>query len=201
MELFTNESCLICRMRKNEISIAVVNKAAEGDMASFEAIYRSYSGFIYNVILRILQNEVDAQEVVQDVFMIIYRKLSGFKFDSSLKTWMYRIAVNQSLNYVKKRLKEMKGKVEFDEKFMGETTFGVEDTVIYKSEQNSKIMQLLDKLNLDQKACVVLRNMEGLSYQEIAETLKVNINTVRSRLKRAREKLLTLRNEVIVNEM
>lgn len=175
-----------------DISDDVVKKAATGDMASFEQIYKSFSGFVYNVALRIVSDPADAEEIVQDVFLILHRRLKTFRFESSLKTWIYRITVNGAMAAARKNAAKRQKTVSYD------------DTLAVAREDDSKnsehearvILGLLEKINPEQRMCVVLRTIEGLSYQEIADALRINIGTVRSRLKRAREMMLALRKQV-----
>ena len=166
-------------------------KAQEGDLESFGNIYKETSGFVYNVAFRIVNNKQDAEEVVQDVFLNIYRNLKNFHFQSSFKTWAYRIAVNCAINHVNKMTREKNRIKEYDNNLIhtGEISQAPE---MKKSKEGREeiISSLLGLLDVDQRACIVLRNIEGLSYREISDTLKININTVRTRLKRAREKLL-----------
>ena len=86
-----------------EISKDILMQAAKGDIGAFEEIYRIASDFIFNVAYRITNNNEDAEEVSQDVFIKIYKNLKGFRFQSSFKTWIYRIAVNSAVNTSKKR--------------------------------------------------------------------------------------------------
>lgn len=184
-----------------EISPEILTKASQGDLDSFEQIYKITAGFIYGVAFRVVHNKEEAEEVAQEVFLTIYHKLKTFRFEASFKTWVYRITMNCAINHSKKMSREKQGRMEYDENlFPGkESVQGeVENRQGYQEEL---VQSLLGKLNPEQKACVVLRNIEGLSYQEIADVLKININTVRSRLKRARESLMHLRKEVIRNEM
>ena len=173
----------------------VLIKASEGDVEAFEAVYKATAGFVYNVAFRVVANEADAKEVTQEVFWTVYRKLKDFRFESSFKTWVYRITVNGAINYAKKTNKEGSRMVEYDENMEVSGTLP-ETEGIDREDQKKVIDSLLKVLNPEQKACVVLRNLEGLSYQEIADVLKININTVRSRLKRAREKMVALRKKV-----
>ena len=184
----------------NNISEDTITKALNGSVESFESIYEEYSIFVYNVAFRVVNNMEEAQEVTQEVFLIVYRKLKSFKFKSSFKTWIYRIAVNLAINHAKKKAKEQNRTVGYNDDDFSKTIDSFDDG-IEREQQEKTISALLESLNPDQRACVVLRNQEGLSYQEIAESLNININTVRSRLKRAREKLLSLRNEIIENEL
>lgn len=179
-----------------DLSDDILTKASQGDLEAFEVLYKSTAGFVYNVALRIVNNREDAQEVTQEVFLIIYQKLKSFRFESSFKTWIYRITVNYSINFAKKASKMKRKMTEYDDTSVTETVLNNVQTEMDREERNKMIEELLNALNFEQRACVVLRNIEGLSYQQIADTLKVNINTVRSRLKRAREKLLNIRKQV-----
>ncbi len=201
-----------------DISKNILMRAASGDMEAFEIIYRAASDFIYRTALRITNNKNDAEDVTQDVFIKIYQNLKQFQFRSSFKTWAYRITVNTAINTCKGISREMDQRIDQgidqsdnDSSFMNRYMNRDRDPDQYTSppmpeadldkEDNEKLVaSLLAKLNPDQRACIVLREIEGLNYQEIAEVLKININTVRSRLKRAREILLTYKDsEVITN--
>lgn len=182
-----------------DIPREIILKAQEGDLESFEIIYKSAASFVYNVAYRTIYNRQDAEEVTQEVFLSVYHNLKNFRFRSSFKTWVYRITVNYAINHSRKVSRHREIKKEYYEdlnlrKAYNETE---RDSESFKEVINS----FLKTLNPAQRVCVVLRNIEGLSYQEIADTLKININTVRTRLKRAREKLLAMKREVIQNEL
>lgn len=183
-----------------DISEDIIKRAAAGDMEAFEQIYRGFSGLVYNTAFRITGNREDAREVTQDVFMTVYQKLNSFRFRSSLKTWIYRVAVNLSINRVRKMSRESGRSVEFDDGLDYQASaHGVQPQVLHTTQEDAQT--LLNVLNEDQRACITLRSIQGLSYEEIAETLKININTVRSRIKRAREKLMVFQKEVAKNEL
>ncbi|MFC1807123.1 RNA polymerase sigma factor [Candidatus Omnitrophota bacterium] len=179
----------------------LIIRASEGDVDSFEQIYKAYSGFVYNLALRVGRNKDDANEVTQDVFMSIYRNLKNFKFNSSFKTWVYRVATNYSINYAKKRSKVNDRTIEYSDSLDSHTTESEISANIEKEHRSFVIKKMLDMLNPEYRICMVLRHIEGLSYEEIADLLRVNINTVRTRLKRARERLLAARKEVVNNEV
>jgi RNA polymerase sigma-70 factor (ECF subfamily) len=184
-----------------DISSEILMKASQGDLAAFEQIYKASAGFVYNVAFRVVNSKEEAEEISQEVFLTVYHKLKTFRFEASLKTWIYRITVNCAINHSRKMMKEHKRTVEYDDNWVqGKTSVkgGMEMSSAYQEEL---VNSLLQTLNPDQKVCVILRSIEDLSYQEIADVLKININTVRSRLKRARETLLNLRKEVGENEM
>ncbi len=174
-----------------DIPREVIELARAGDLEAFEQIYKAASGFVYNVALRITNNRQEAEEVAQDVFLKVYHNLRNFEFRSSLKTWVYRITANTALNAYK-RISRVRNRTQDLE--------SVENTVVFSEQADKDLIKhdeqktneealalLLNRLNADQRSCIVLREIEGLSYEEIARALKININTVRSRLKRARE--------------
>jgi RNA polymerase sigma-70 factor, ECF subfamily len=172
------------------IALDILERASSGDMAAFEAIYKITSAFVYNVALRIVRNSADAEEVTQDVFMNIYHKLNDFQHRSTFKTWVYRITVNTAINRYRKSIKEVKGRV--DEEGIIESFPDRHSTAesIVQNEHESRLNVLLDLLSPEHKQCLILREIDSLSYQEISAALKIPVNTVRSRLKRAREALL-----------
>jgi len=183
----------------DELSDDIIELAAQGDIAAFERIYRSCGSFVYRVALRMVDHPQDAEEIVQDVFVRVYEQLTRFRFESSLKTWIYRIAVNMSLNYRKKRSRIRSRTAEFRENIQMQggsekPDFGEGD------DHRQRMNRILGHLNADQRMCIILRS-EGLSYEEIAQTLTININTVRTRLKRAREKLMSVRKEVMSHDI
>ena len=172
------------------ISKEILDKASRGDMAAFEEIYKLSCDFVYNVALRITRNSADAQEVAQDVFMKIYRSLNDFQFRSAFKTRVYRITVNTAINRYRKSARESKGRVDYES--IAATTADSRSTLdgLVRNDDEQRINTLLAALSPQFKACLVLREIEGLSYREIADSLKIPVNTVRSRLKRARQALL-----------
>ncbi len=180
-----------------DISKDILSRASRGDMEAFEYIYKAASGFVFNVALRITNSSHDAEEVTQDVFMKVYRSLHAFEFRSSLKTWIYRITVNTAINSRKRVSKEADRRSDYDTAIKTQCAPETADARINQADRERAVASLLSALNPDQRACVVLREIEGLSYQQISEALKININTVRSRLKRAREVLLALRKSEV----
>jgi RNA polymerase sigma-70 factor (ECF subfamily) len=176
----------------------ILRRASRGDAEAFEKIYRFFSGFVYNVAYRITNNREDAQEAVQDVFLKIYDNLGGFRFRSSIKTWIYRITVNAAINIARKRTRDMNRRADYDK--VVKTKEAPDETAhaIDREDNEALLEYMLKRLNPDQRACVVLRDIKGLSYKEISEVLNININTVRTRLKRGREALLGLRQKGVV---
>lgn len=165
-----------------------IDLAAKGDMAAFEEIYKSFSPMVYTVALRVTGDSLDAEEATQDVFVKVFRGLKGFRFDSSFGTWIYRITMNTAINIHRSSSRRRgAGVVDYD---------GVKDSLpdtrrgtggeIEKSIAAESIGSMLDAVSPKHRSCLVLREIEGLNYKEISDILRIPLNTVRSRLKRAR---------------
>ena len=184
-----------------DIAEDVIMRAARGDSDAFEEILKGYGDLVFNVSLRVLRHRQDAEEVSQDVFWTLYKKLRDFEGRSSLKTWIYRITMNAAINYAKRTARMKDRTVEYDEEAFGTDQHGGGPDVAEKEYAENVVQRLLDLLSPEQRACVVLRNIEGMSYEEIAQTLGIDINSVRSRLKRARDKMLAARKEVMQHEL
>jgi RNA polymerase sigma-70 factor, ECF subfamily len=169
----------------------------QGDAEAFEEVYKMSASFVYNVALRVLGNREDAQDASQDVFVTLFKKIRWFRFESSFSTWLYRITFNTALNYARKSSGIRKRMTAYDEDIALDREKPAQVTGELDAQEREKIVQrLLEAVNPDQRACLVMREMQGLSYEEISGILKININTVRSRLKRARYKLLSLGKKV-----
>lgn len=167
----------------------IIQKASNGDKAAFKELYVHIAAMVYAVCLRISHSKEDAEEIAQEVFLKIYSHLNTFEYKSSFSTWVYRITFNTAINFVKQNSK-WKKVLSFDD------TRSVEPEEFLLAEEESllkekKIEELLSLLNPDQRACMILRVIEGLKYQEIADILNINVNTVRTRIIRARRILLT----------
>jgi RNA polymerase sigma-70 factor (ECF subfamily) len=185
-----------------DITVDILERACQGDIGAFEQIYKVTSSFVYNVAYRITSNSADAEEVTQDVFMKIYHNLKGFQFRSAFKTWVYRITVNTAINRYRQSSREIKERIDYDGliESLPDSCSTAEGAI--GSDNQEKLNLLLEKLSMEYKVCLILREINGLSYQEIAATLKIPINTVRSRLKRARQALLErARKGLIKDEM
>ena len=175
-----------------DIDDDVIRRALGHDTAAFEMIYRHYAGMVYRVAIRVTRSAEDAQEVTQQVFLSAHRHLGSFAGRSSLRTWLYRITMNCSLNAIKGRRQH---EVPWEEGFDPQDPRHDQRENIEKESRLDEISRLLGHLNSDQRACLVLRAQEGLSYEQIARALNINLNTVRSRLKRARQTLISVNEE------
>jgi RNA polymerase sigma-70 factor (ECF subfamily) len=171
-----------------EIPREVILLAAGGDMAAFEDIYRSFSSTVYTVALGITRDRSDAEEVTQDVFMKVYRNLKSFRFGSSLGTWIYRITVNTAINTYRRGAKRKA--LELPDG--GEAAYTASDLGASPANEAGRreaaeiVNRILDRMSPEHRSCIILREIEGLDYKDMANALGIPINTVRSRLKRAR---------------
>ena len=175
-----------------EIERDVITRAGEGDMMAFREIYQKASGYVYTLAYRVVNTKPDAEEVTQDVFLKVHHNLRSFKFESSFKTWLYRIAVNTAINHAKKRSRVTAREVE---EILDDPSVAAQPEAgkrLEAEDAGRRLNLLLEQLNPDQRACILSREIEGMDYKEIADSLGININTVRSRLKRARETLMAL---------
>jgi len=182
-----------------DIPASLITGAIQGDSAAFEEVYRLTSSFVYGVALRILANSGDAEEVTQEVFVKIHRSLKDFGFKSSFKTWLYRITTNMAINAYHKRARERGRRADYDEALDIASSDPRVEQGIAGAETEETLHSLLNKLTAEHRAVLVLRELEDLSYGEMAKVLNININTVRTRLKRAREALMAHAKKGVVH--
>lgn len=174
----------------------LIEKAKAGDEHSFETLILSCQGKAYNIALRYLKNEDDAMDAVQESFIKIFRHLDSFQEDSRFDTWVYRIVVNTCNDLLRKnsnqKITDSIFKTDSDEK---ETMIEIPDFsaspehAYDKKEKSEYIISCLEKLNLEQKEIILLRDVHGFSYEEISKILECSIGTVKSRINRSRLKL------------
>lgn len=163
--------------------------------ADFNQIYTDYNGLVYNLCLSYLQNIEEAEEVTQDVFVKVYEKHDSFKGNSSLKTWIYRIAVNKSLDFLKakKRVKRFGFLTTLFTENQNERN-GLEDfnhpgVLLENKEATEKLFSQINELPEKQKTALLLKTIEGLSQKEIAKVMKISEKSVESLLSRSRSNL------------
>ncbi|WP_312649459.1 RNA polymerase sigma factor [Aminipila sp.] len=170
----------------------LIKKAKEGDEGSFEALILSCKGKAYNIALRYVKNENDALDVLQESFIKIFRNLSKFNEESKFETWVYRIVVNTCNDFLRKnKNKHNEISVLLDENDH-EKELDIPDNtpppeaVILNKEHSEYILDCLEKIPIDHREIIVLRDIKGFTYEEISEILECSIGTVKSRISRAR---------------
>ncbi|MBU0580414.1 MAG: RNA polymerase sigma factor [Candidatus Margulisbacteria bacterium] len=177
-------------MKENKIKQNIIDEFIAGNKESFREIYEVTKNMIYNVVYRIVLNEEDAQDITHDVYIKAFEKRENYRREAEIQTWIYSIAVNQARNYLRRKRWFFSKQDKIKENLYTETSENLEDDV--EREQVSRIKKLLDQVQQNYRVCVVLRDIEHLSYEEIAEVLKINIGTVRSRISRGRKALVNI---------
>ncbi|MES2475134.1 MAG: sigma-70 family RNA polymerase sigma factor [Verrucomicrobiota bacterium] len=176
----------------------LVALAQQGDMTAYDALVTRHRGRIYAMIRNMIHQEADAWDICQDVFIKAWNALPRFEAKARFSTWIYRIAHNAVYDWVRKRKIESVGELN-DEIFTREkidagsftTPAGGEspDDSMVKGELRTKIEAALAKLSPDHREVVILKDVQGLSYKEIADAMACSLGTVMSRLYYARQKL------------
>ena len=169
-----------------------------GDEDAYEALIQRYEKPVYNLISRLVDDPADAADAAQEVFLKVFRKVGWFRGQSSLKTWIYRIAINEARNQRRWFGRHRQREVGL-EPSPGEASGGyanwLEDQqpspfdIALDHETRAMIEDALNQVSPAFRAALVLREIEGLSYEEIAEILEVSLGTVKSRILRGREAL------------
>ena len=174
----------------------LVARCKEGDRDAFRSLVQKYERRIYGIVVGMIRDREEAWDLTQEVFVKVYRHLGSFEGNSSLYTWMYRITVNLCIDYIRKR---KEASLEFDDARRHDGPVGLDSPVgkpadtppqrLLREELVGKVNQALERLSPKHKQIIILREVEGLAYQEIADVLGISIGTVMSRLFHARRNM------------
>jgi RNA polymerase sigma-70 factor (ECF subfamily) len=174
----------------------LVDELQAGSEAAFDWLVTYYHAGVYNLVYGILSNSADAADVTQEVFLRAFRGIPGFRRGSSLKTWLYRISVRQALNHRRWCWRHHRQQISIDSEPEGNNpALDLKDCEASPFEQlETREMQATVRRALEQvpnsfRSAVILRDLEGLSYEEVAEVLEVSVGTVKSRILRGRRVL------------
>ncbi len=169
----------------------LIKRAQRGESEALEELIFACEKRVYNISYRFMGNEADAYDMAQESLIKIYRGISAFKGEASLSSWVYRLTVNTCMDGLRKRKNtpvsleySMEMGVPFEDTF-SETP---EETVL-SLEKSEDVQKAINCLSEVYKAVIIMRDIDGFSYEEIAELLKVSVGTVKSRINRGREKL------------
>lgn len=174
----------------------LIKEAKLGNMGAFESLIIRYESKVYNIAYKMFNNEEDAKDVSQEIFIKLYRNLIKFNEQSKFSTWLYRVAVNTCLDEIRKRKKDKEnltsnvyetedGEIEREIP----STYNMPEAELIKNDRIEKLRYALTLIKEDHRSVIVLKDLEGYSYNEIADTLNITIGTVKSRISRARESL------------
>ena len=210
--MFFNKSIAIDPEELGEVALAAskvsacssaellfIEKLRAGDADAFDQFVIRYTSNVFALLMRLTQNEEEARDLTQDTFLSALKAIKNFRGDADLKTWLYRIAVNESRNrfrWWKRRNRNSILSLDTENVF-GDTPLS--ETVADKAENPEKatlrherekaLHQALGELSANFREVIVLRDIEGLSYEEVAAALETNVGTVKSRIARGREEL------------
>jgi RNA polymerase sigma-70 factor (ECF subfamily) len=177
-----------------------IKRMQKGDERAFEVIMKHYQHRLYSLIIGIVKNDNEAAEVAQDVFMKVFNKAQSFQFNSKFSTWLYSIAYNTSISYVRKKKLAIES---IDERKVGvieHDGFGSLD--LLKTEERRKYIEMaLDKMGEQQRVLIQLFYLEELSIQEIIDVTGFKLSSVKTGLLRARQNLLKHLNIVLKDEV
>ena len=181
------------RMGEREVDQALVERVQKGDKRAFDILVQKYQHRIIKLIARFVRNSDEVQDVAQEAFIKAYRALKNFRGDSAFYTWLYRIAINTAKNHLvaaSRRATESAVDAQDAEQYDSGDWLREYDTPereLLAQEIKQVILKTISDLPGDLKEAITLREMENLSYEEIAEVMDCPIGTVRSRIFRARE--------------
>jgi RNA polymerase sigma-70 factor, ECF subfamily len=165
------------------------------DRAAFKTIVETWQDMVYNTALGILQNEEDAEDVAQETFIQVFESIVSFKGASKFSTWIYRITVSKSMDHIRKRKRKkrfafLQGLFNKNDRLVADPPDFSHPGVRMENKENSKVLfKAMDKLPSNQKTAFVLNKMEGLSYHEIGEIMKLTDSAVDALLQRAKVNL------------
>jgi RNA polymerase sigma-70 factor (ECF subfamily) len=174
----------------------LVLKAQQGDVHAFDELVERYHGKIYGLTYNMTSNREDAEDLTQEIFVKAFQALPRFKGNSSFYTWLYRIAVNKTINYRKKRnrkramsLDQFDQEIKTDEVYHDLTSKGSPLRNLSLTELQKKLNEALESLSDKHRTVVVLHDMQGVPHEDIAKIVGASVGTIRSRLFYARRQL------------
>jgi len=181
-EVSAQESLFVLRLKANED-------------AAYDELVRTYNASIFHVAYRMLGDTAEASDVVQEIFIKVFRNIGSFKGEAALKTWIFRIALSEILNRLRWwKSRHRSSTVSLDDSQNGQEHYVPDsgpspEEMLASKERDMAIQEALVKLSSEHRSIIVLRDIEGFSYTEIADILGISMGTVKSRLARGREDL------------
>lgn len=180
-------------MGEQQVDQVLVERVQSGDKRAFDLLVGKYQHKIANLIGRYVRETADVQDLVQETFIKAYRALANFRGESAFYTWLYRIAINTAKNHIVAQSRRPPGS-DIDavdaEQFNGDSALkenASPERIALKDEIAEVVVDVIENLPADLREALTLRELDGLSYEEIAEVMSCPIGTVRSRIFRARE--------------
>jgi RNA polymerase sigma-70 factor, ECF subfamily len=178
------------------VEIEFIEKLKAGEAEAFDEFVNRYTGNVFALLMRLTEDPEEARDLTQETFLSALKAIKNFRGDADLKTWLYRIAVNESRNrfrWWKRRFRSTTISLDAEDIF-GQTNEVADsaenpETATLRREREYALRQALSELPTNFREVLVLRDIEGLSYEEVAAALETNVGTVKSRIARGREEL------------
>ena len=181
-------------MSERDVDQQIVERVQRGDKRAFDLLVAKYQRKIFRLLSRLIRDPGEIEDVAQEAFIKAYRALPNFRGDSAFYTWLYRIAINTAKNHLvaqgRRAPTSTEAEVEDAENFDdadGLRDVNTPDAMMMSRQVGDAVNRAIERLPEDLRTAIVLRELEGLSYEEIAESMNCPIGTVRSRIFRARE--------------
>lgn len=178
---------------QQSVDQVIVRRVQAGDKAAFNLLVRKYQYKVANLVSRYVYDSGEVEDITQDVFIKAYRAINGFRGDSAFYTWLYRIAINTAKNYLVSQSRRPPNSdvdaqdAELIESGASLREIGTPESNVLTHELAKRVTDAVEQLPDDLRTAILLREIEGLSYEEIATVMDCPIGTVRSRIFRARE--------------
>ena len=181
-------------MSERDVDWQLVERVQRGEKRAFDLLVAKYQRKLFRLLSRLIRDQAEIEDVAQEAFIKAYRALPNFRGESAFYTWLYRIAINTAKNYLvaqgRRAPTQTETEIEDAENFEDGESLRTEDTpdrMLLSKQVAEAVNRAIERLPEDLRTAIVLRELEGLSYEEIAVSMNCPIGTVRSRIFRARE--------------
>ena len=182
----------------NDEEIQLISKCQQGDQEAFKEIFDKYHKKVYRIAYGVVRHREEALDIVQEVFIKLFRSIKNFKGRSHFYTYLYRMVMNTAIDHARKMGKQFVSSLDEEGSFepSDKVEKGPEKVLLHK-ELEEKVKWAMEKLPAEQRAALIFRDVEGLSYQEMADTVGCSIGTVMSRLHYARKRMQELLKDYV----
>lgn len=180
----------------SQVESELIYRCKQGDPNALKEIYDLYHKKVYRIAYGVLRHKEDALDIVQEVFIKLFRSIGDFKGKSSFYTYLYRMALNAAIDYARRKKPPMVD-IEDEGLHLSSKVEERPDRVLLHKELEGRVNEAMGQLPADQRMALIFREMEGLSYQEIAEAMGCSIGTVMSRLHYGRKKMQELLKDYV----
>ena len=176
----------------------LISRCQQGDQDALKEIFEQYHKKVYRIAFGVVRQREEALDIVQEVFIKLFRSIKNFKGRSHFYTYLYRMVMNTAIDHARKTGKQQLSSLDEEGSFepSDEAEKGPERILLHK-ELEERVKRAMDKLPIEQRAALIFRDMEGLSYQEMAEAMECSIGTVMSRLHYGRKKMRELLKDYV----